>query len=482
MTHISELNLDGVNCKNALTRGLLTKRLNAVNVLNLTFAKPVLDSLLDGVDIDDNIELIILGNDSNGASFYDSQFQGMITSANPRGRTIEIEAKASGKALPERIYDGGMWGTVDAVVEALTEYTAGLTFTNLAYPTETGLSITKMYGLNQDCLTLLNRCCDMSVNPPSPRWVFFQDGRSMNYLNWDRFGRESSGIILSNKTNVCGNPIWRESTNEMCNEVTIFFSGGVLRDSNNTSISIYGTHARTYHINAIDNKNDAQLVADMILYDYAYPRELITLKAKHEKLVPDQNNPEILNKTYYITDLAVNKSSGPYAVLEEKMILPFCVSDFTLGNIYQDMVHYEKTLDRRIQELERSRPSLYASNTVRATHAAYVATSSTTYAKLKTVTLTNGLPIIYRVAVDMRSATGTTVWIAVYRNGVATGFEASSSSTGWAEKQWDIAITLLAGDTLEIWGKAPLGGTCEVQDFELRYDHATIRDAVYTTS
>ena len=113
-----------------------------------------------------------------------------------------------------------------------------------------------------------------------------------------------------------------------------------------------------------------------------------------------------------------------------------------------------------------------ASANLRNSHNAEASTDSTSYVKLKTITLTNGLVGQHRIKFDMRATSDSyIVYGRIYRNGVALGTEQSTISTTYVTFSQDITQTWNPGDTLELWVKCTLAETpAYVQNFGIYYD------------
>jgi hypothetical protein len=115
-----------------------------------------------------------------------------------------------------------------------------------------------------------------------------------------------------------------------------------------------------------------------------------------------------------------------------------------------------------------------ASANVRNSHDAEASTTSTSYVKLKTITLTNGLLGQARFLFDIKTGSSpTTVYGRIYRNGVALGTEQSDTTGSYVTKSEDITQTWGPGDTAELWVRTTDAGvTAYVQNFRIAYDDA----------
>jgi hypothetical protein len=114
-----------------------------------------------------------------------------------------------------------------------------------------------------------------------------------------------------------------------------------------------------------------------------------------------------------------------------------------------------------------------ASDNLRHSHDAVANNTSQTYAKMKTITFTNGVRGILRVKFDVKldaAETGVS-YGKIYKNGVAIGTEQTNGTTDYVTKSEDLTDTWLPGDTIELYGKTFTEGEhCYVKDFRLYYD------------
>lgn len=113
-----------------------------------------------------------------------------------------------------------------------------------------------------------------------------------------------------------------------------------------------------------------------------------------------------------------------------------------------------------------------ASANVRNSHDAEANSSSSSYVKIKTITLPYGLLGQVRITFDIACGDSQTVYGRVYRNEVALGTEQSTTSLTYVTKTEDITQTWNPGDTCELWIKASGGDTCAVRNFRLSYDNS----------
>ncbi|MDO8673192.1 MAG: hypothetical protein Q7O66_17440 [Dehalococcoidia bacterium] len=121
-----------------------------------------------------------------------------------------------------------------------------------------------------------------------------------------------------------------------------------------------------------------------------------------------------------------------------------------------------------------------ASANVRNSHDAEATTVATSYTKLKTITITNGLVGAARFLFDLKTAGGgATATARIYRNGVALGTEQTDVTGGYVTKSEDLTQTWNPGDTAEIYAKTSDGAQAAyVQNFRIAYDDsATVQVA-----
>lgn len=114
-----------------------------------------------------------------------------------------------------------------------------------------------------------------------------------------------------------------------------------------------------------------------------------------------------------------------------------------------------------------------ASANVRNSHDAEATSTSASYVKVKTITLSNGLVGQQRFLFDLKTSdagTPETAYGRIYRNGVALGSEQTDVTGGYVTKSEDITQTWNPGDTCELWVKIGNGDTVSVQNFRIAYD------------
>jgi hypothetical protein len=117
--------------------------------------------------------------------------------------------------------------------------------------------------------------------------------------------------------------------------------------------------------------------------------------------------------------------------------------------------------------------SSVASDNVAFANDAEVTTSSTAYVKVKEI-LAAEIPYgTIRVAFDLKSAAGATVYGKTYRNGVAIGAEHTQGVTSYATKTDDFTCTPPLwnnGDLIQVYSKATAGETAYVKNFRFCYN------------
>lgn len=116
-----------------------------------------------------------------------------------------------------------------------------------------------------------------------------------------------------------------------------------------------------------------------------------------------------------------------------------------------------------------------ASANVRNSHDAEATSTSASYVKVKTITLTYGLVGVARFLFDLKTSdagTPTPAYGRIYRNGVALGTEQSDVTGAYVTKSEDITQNWNPGDTVELWVKIAGGNTVSVQNFRIAYDDA----------
>ena len=112
-----------------------------------------------------------------------------------------------------------------------------------------------------------------------------------------------------------------------------------------------------------------------------------------------------------------------------------------------------------------------ASDNLRASNDAVASITSSSYTKLKSITVPKHYySAILRVKFDMAEipAGGPTAYGQVYKNGVAIGTEQSTTSGTYVTFSEDIDFgELNEGDTIELWAKDDAGNTAMVEHFRI---------------
>jgi hypothetical protein len=113
-----------------------------------------------------------------------------------------------------------------------------------------------------------------------------------------------------------------------------------------------------------------------------------------------------------------------------------------------------------------------ASANVRNSHDAEATSTSATYVKVKTITLSKGLIGQQRFLFDIKTSNAgvDVAYGKIYRNGVALGTEQSDTTGSYVTKSEDLTQTWLPNDTCELWVKIANASTVSVQNFRIDYD------------
>jgi hypothetical protein len=113
-----------------------------------------------------------------------------------------------------------------------------------------------------------------------------------------------------------------------------------------------------------------------------------------------------------------------------------------------------------------------ASANIRNSHDAEATSQSTSYVKVKTITLTNGLLGQQRFVFDLKTSNVlNTANAQIYRNGVALGTEQSDVTGVYVTKSEDITQDWNPGDTVELWVKIDNAAQIVyVRNFRISYD------------
>lgn len=97
-------------------------------------------------------------------------------------------------------------------------------------------------------------------------------------------------------------------------------------------------------------------------------------------------------------------------------------------------------------------------------------TDSTPYVKLKEITCHTSLKN-FNVNWEMRTTSiGQVVWARVYINGSAVGVEKSVAVDTFAVQSDEITFNVYPGDLIQIYGKGPGTGDCEVKNMDINFD------------
>lgn len=112
-----------------------------------------------------------------------------------------------------------------------------------------------------------------------------------------------------------------------------------------------------------------------------------------------------------------------------------------------------------------------ASDTLQASNDSQKSTISTSYVKLKSMLLNASINGTVRLKVDAYNANGwPSAYVKFYKNGAAIGAEYThSGKTTWFTRTEDLTVTLVPGDTLEVWVKVEAGGILDIRNFRMCY-------------
>lgn len=91
------------------------------------------------------------------------------------------------------------------------------------------------------------------------------------------------------------------------------------------------------------------------------------------------------------------------------------------------------------------------SEDIKHSHDAQVQTTSDTYVKLKTITITQlyTTPNTIRVRMDINNSETGITYVKVYKNGAAFSTEENNNTESWETESWDLSFA--EGDTIEAW-------------------------------
>lgn len=135
----------------------------------------------------------------------------------------------------------------------------------------------------------------------------------------------------------------------------------------------------------------------------------------------------------------------------------------------------EISLEKNIDTFKPENTPKVVSDVLRNSHDAESANvTSTSYVKMKTITITRGIKGTLRFKVGLWiSSSSYTVYGKVYKNGVAVGVEKSWGTIGWSSTLVDDVNVgeVKAGETLEMWIKVS-AGIGKVRNFRINYDDA----------
>ncbi len=114
------------------------------------------------------------------------------------------------------------------------------------------------------------------------------------------------------------------------------------------------------------------------------------------------------------------------------------------------------------------------STVVRNSHDAEASNVTTSYVKVKTIVLTNGLIGRVRFYFDIKyNGVSGPVYGRIYRNGVALGTEISSTSSTYETRSDDITQAWKPGDLCQLYAKGAASAQVDVRNFRIAYADST---------
>jgi len=474
MTTLTNLNINGVDCKVAVLSFDITKTIDGLpNIFSGKFARLALDAL--------NVPalrhaLAVYYTCADATAEY--EFNGYITKVDPVGGFYEIEAQSLSKKLLEQTFSTSQFATMcDNIVMEISELDTGMTF---SHPSGgwCGNYVAEFYGYNERKYDLLRWLCLLSQNGANAPWIFYQSGRDNVTFVWDKFGRYDTGITLAVGTHATEPMTWKKDENQIINTVTVNYTTGTYVATDAGSISTYGTRNTIINRPDINAAADATLIANQIVFYFKAPLEVVTAKVTHDSLFSGTHY-DVLNQKYTLTDATVDKTSqGPYACIKHILHYPSFVDELTFGIPYASTQSLLNDILSAMKWLSKDTFCPRVSDTVQHSLDAVASTASTTYVKLKTITFSAGLPARFRVKFDLKTSNGSYLaYGEIYWNGVNIGTEHSTTSTTYVTYSVDCAFFMQPADTLEIWAHIQAGGgaTAYVQNFRVCYDMGLVK-------
>ena len=474
MTTLTNLNINGVDCKAAVLSFDITKTIDGLpNIFSGKFARLALDAL-NVPALQHTLSVYYTCADATA----EYEFYGKVTKVNPSGGFYEIEAQSLSKTLLEQVFTCAYdTVTCDSIAQAVAESGTGMSFSSVGGGT-TGNYANKFTAYKQQNHALLRWLCLLSQNGANAPWVFYQSGRDNTTFCWDKFGRNDTGITLAVGTHVTEPMTWQKDENQIVNTVTVNYAKGKYTATDAGSVSTYGTRNMTINRMEVTTSADATLIANQVIFYFKAPLELITAKVAHDSLFSGTHY-HVLNQKYTLTDATVGKTSqGPYTCIKHVLHYPTFIDELTFGMPYTSTQSLLADITAALAWLHGGSFYNRTSNTLRHSLDAEASTASTTYVNLKTITFSGGLSAWFRTKFDLKTSNGSYIaYGRIYKNGVAIGTEQATSTIAYENYTQDLGHFLEPGDTLELWGHAQVGSgaTAYVRNFRIYYDTGTVQ-------
>ena len=474
MTTLTNLNINGVDCKAAVLSFDITKTIDGLpNIFSGKFARLALDAL-NVPALQHTLSVYYTCADATA----EYEFYGKVTKVNPSGGFYEIEAQSLSKTLLEQVFTCAYdTVTCDSIAQAVAESGTGMSFSSVGGGT-TGNYANKFTAYKQQNHALLRWLCLLSQNGANAPWVFYQSGRDNTTFCWDKFGRNDTGITLAVGTHVTEPMTWQKDENQIVNTVTVNYAKGKYTATDAGSVSTYGTRNMTINRMEVTTSADATLIANQVIFYFKAPLELIKASVSHDSLFSGTHY-HVLNQKYTLTDATVGKTSvGPYTCIKHILHYPSFIDELTFGMPYTSTQSLLADITAALAWLHGGSFYNRTSNTLRHSLDAEASTASTTYVSLKTITFSGGLSAWFRTKFDLKVSNGSYIaYGRIYKNGVAIGTEQATSTIAYENYTQDLGHFLEPGDTLELWGHAQVGSgaTAYVRNFRIYYDTGTVQ-------
>lgn len=404
--------------------------------------------------------------------------RGTVAKIQPVGRLTEITIESVGSDMAMMLEEGADWYAYSSsndigwafryIIEHNTAYTGSV------YPATVGYALTGFSPNKHKKTTLLRRLMQMSKVGTSEPYVFFAHTQASYPVYCSPLGYYTSTAnnTLTVGDNIIGRPEWNNGDSDIVNTIVIRYKGGNVTMTDATSIATYGVkHGGVIDAPEISTLADAQQLGVGFLAEWANPRPSVKLKAKWDTYQYAGGNSLAINKKFTINDAAAGKSGVVMTLVKIRYKWPSNCDELTLGSVPFVTADMIGDLDSRVASLENANQGIQvrnvASDTVKLSHDASAATSSTTMAKVKTITVTGGLDAFYRVKVT--ASCGAPYYTQLFKNG--SPIRPRVSSAGFNH---DIAIPLSPGDTLEAWAMTSNGSyPVTLTNFRVCYDATT---------